>query len=73
MKKTEIFKEALEMNRDELIPSKICKTKLIHVTKEEFCELYKHLNGHDIKENCDCNTIFIGDYIFKKRSKWKII
>lgn len=67
MKKAEIIKEALQMNREELIPSKVCKTKLINVTQDEFCELYKHLNNHDVKENCDCNTIFIGNYIFKKK------
>lgn len=67
MKKMEIFKKALEMNREELIPTKICRTKLINVTQDEFCELYKHLNNHDPFEGCDCNTIFIGDYIFKKK------
>lgn len=67
MKKAEIFKEALKMQREELVPSKVCKTKLIHITQEEFCELYKHLNGHDVKEGCDCNTIFIDNYIFRKK------
>jgi hypothetical protein len=33
------------MNREELLPTKICKTKLINVTQDEFCELYKHLNN----------------------------
>lgn len=66
MKKIEILKDALQMDRTELIPSKICKTKLIHVTQEEFCKLYKHLNDH-IPENCVCDTIIIGDYIFKKK------
>lgn len=32
MKKIEILRDALEMDRTELIPSKVCKTKLIHVT-----------------------------------------
>lgn len=68
MKKAEIFKKALEMNREELLPTKICKTKLINVTQDEFCELYKHLNnGQDLKENCECNTIFIGEFIFKRK------
>lgn len=67
MKKIEIFNAALKMNREDLVPSKICKTKLIHVTQEEFCELYNHLNNHDMKENCDCDTIFIDNYIFKKK------
>ena len=67
MKKSEIFKEALEMDRTDLIPSKICKCKYINVTKEEFCELYQHLNGHNVTEGCECNTIFIGNFIFRRK------
>jgi len=67
MKKAEIFKEALEMDRAELLQTNVCKCKYINVTKDEFCELYKHLYGHDVKEGCDCNTIFIGSFIFRKR------
>lgn len=67
MKKIEILKDALKMDRTELVPSKICKTKLIHVTQDEFCQLYQHLNGHDVPDGCDCDTVFIDNYIFKKK------
>lgn len=67
MKKIEILKDALAMDRTELVPSKVCKTKIIHVTQDEFCELFKHLNDRDVPDGCDCDTIFIGNYIFKKK------
>lgn len=33
MKKIEILKDALAMDRTELVPSKVCKTKIIHVVR----------------------------------------
>lgn len=67
MKKIEILRDALEMDRTELVPSKICKTKLIHVTSDEFSQLYHHLNNRNVPEDCEFDTIFIGNYIFKKK------